>query len=242
LEQLRLLAPRAALPWTVCVLFYGNHPDLCERFLGSLYRYTDPAAFHLRAGLNAVCAETARMVRAAQRQHGNISITASRKNIFKCPMMRRLFHEPPVETEWIVWFDDDSHVTGPGWIRDMALAMERNPGAEFFGGLCWVDVSAKLERFIRRAQWYRDVPRMIHSEDGRPIIMFPAGGYWSIRSARIREAGWPDPRVIHFEDDYVMGEAMRQLGVGMAQCVSGVKVSDAERRMPERPISGLIHD
>ena len=45
-------------------------------------------------------------------------------------MMRRMFHHPVPETEWTVWFDDDSRVMGPNWVVDLALAMERAPEAD----------------------------------------------------------------------------------------------------------------
>lgn len=232
-DQIALLAPRAALPWTVCVLFYGQHSELCRRFLTCLYRWTDPAAFQLRAGLNAVCPETEALVRDAADRFGNVRIFQSVENLYKCPMMRRMFHEPPCETEWTVWFDDDSRVTGPGWIMDLALAMQKVREAELFGSLHGVDVGDHLEQFITSAGWYGGIPQQSHGETGKRTIIFPVGGFWAVRTSRIQETGWPDSRLIHFEDDYLMGEAMRQKGVKMVHFESGVRISDAPRRAPD---------
>jgi hypothetical protein len=232
LEAVSCLVSAVSFPWTVCVLFYGDHAPLCRRFLEQLYRFTDPAAFRLRAGMNAVCPATRNLLKAAQKRYRNVSLFPSRVNLFKCPMMRRLFHHPPPDTEWTIWFDDDSFVTNPGWVLDLAMAMERWPSADLFGSIRGVDVSERLEEFITSARWYRGIPRQIRQDSLKPVILFPMGGFWAIRTARLMETDWPDHRLEHFEDDYLMGEAMRQQGVKMVNFDSGVSISDAPRRAP----------
>ena len=54
-------------------------------------------------------------------------------NLHKLPMMRRLFHEPPIETKWIVWFDDDSYVRRADWLTSLAVAIEANPAVDDVG-------------------------------------------------------------------------------------------------------------
>lgn len=227
------MAPRAAFPWTICVLFYGDYPSLCQRFLDRLYRFTDPAVFHLRAGLNAVGSETFQLITSTAKKYGNVTCYHSKRNIFKSPMMRRMFHEPVPETEWTLWFDDDSFVKGPGWTMELALAMEKAKQAEVFGSIHAVRVDDSLESFITHAKWYRGVARKIHPEEGHPMIVFPAGGFWAIRTERIVQIDWPDPNLIHFEDDFLMGEALRQYGIRTAHFESGVCINDAPRRAPK---------
>jgi GT2 family glycosyltransferase len=238
--DLQTLAPRAELPLTVCALFYGNWPFLCRRFLDSLYRWTDPAAFQLRAGMNAVCAETRQLLMAAQQRFGNITFYESKRNLYKCRMMRRMLHAPPLDTEWMVWFDDDSHVTSPRWILDLLMQMERCPEAELFGSLHFVDVCPELERSIASALWYKGVSMRQGEVSGRKTIVFPVGGFWAVRSERLLQINWPDRRLQHFEDDYLMGEALRQQGVRMADFKSGVAISDAPRRAPADAPYGLL--
>ena len=64
--ELEALAPALDPPVTICVLLYGDHFFLCERFLPSLLKHTPPDAFHLRIGLNAVCDRTSAYVRASR--------------------------------------------------------------------------------------------------------------------------------------------------------------------------------
>lgn len=232
LESLQQLTSRAAFPWTIGVVFYGNHSALCRRFLEALYQYTDPEAFQLRAGMNAVCQETRELVLEASDRYGNILVIDSEENLYKNPMMRRLFYETPLETEWTIWFDDDSYVTGPHWMLDLSLAMEREPASELFGHLMHVEVNAQLESFITTSEWYRGVPRRLHEEHGRPIIRFPVGGFWAGRTERLLAIHWPDPRLTLYHEDFIMGEAMRQNGVEPYPFDSGVRISDAPHRAP----------
>lgn len=238
-KELQILSPRALLPITICALFYGNWPGLCKRLLDSLYRWTDPAAFELRAGMNAVCAETKQLLMAAQQTYGNVMLYNSSRNLYKCPMMSRMIHTPALTSEWMVWFDDDSHVTGPRWLLDLLMHFERHAEAELFGSLHFVDVCPELEKSITSASWYKGVPLHRLGGSDRKIILFPVGGFWAIRSARLLEIGWPDPRLLHFGDDYLMAEALRQQGVQMADFNSGVAIDNAPRRAPANAPSGF---
>lgn len=232
LNELRCISARISLPVTIGVVFYGDHPILCQRFLDRLYRYTDPKAFQLRAGLNTVCQETLDLVHAASEKYGNVLIEESDVNLYKCPMMRRLFYSTKVSTEWTVWFDDDSYVKGPHWLLDLALTIERHDETDLFGCLMRVNVDDPLEAFITQSPWYRGIERRLHPEEGDPIIQFPVGGFWVARTSRLYEVDWPDTRLTLYHEDFIMGEAMRQHGVDPVHFESGICISDAPHRAP----------
>jgi len=63
---------------------------------------------------------------------GSIIIVESEENVFKYPMMHRLFNEPPVDTDWTIWFDDDSHATAGEWF-ERGIAHAAESGADCFG-------------------------------------------------------------------------------------------------------------
>lgn len=232
LRELQGIASRIQWPVTIGVVFYGGHPILCQRFLERLYRFTDPAAFQLRAGMNAVCQETLDLVQQAAETYGNVLMDVSDLNLYKCPMMRRLFYSTKLTTEWTVWFDDDSYVKGPHWLLDLAMAIEKNKASDLFGCLMRVNVDEALESFICSSPWYKGVARRMHPEDGHPIIQFPVGGFWAARTARLYEVDWPDTRLTLYHEDFIMGEAMRQHGVDPVHFESGVCISDAPHRAP----------
>jgi GT2 family glycosyltransferase len=232
LEELDLVAPRVRFPITICALFFGDHTELCRRLLDSLYSNTDPAAFELRCGLNAAVSETRKLVTSARRRRGNVRVCESRRNIRKCPMMRRLFHQRRIDTEWTLWFDDDSFVSRPDWLLSWALAVESRPDADVFGSIRFVTASPRIQRFIESASWYRGKPLATNPATGEPWLEFVVGGFWAVRSRLIYEIDWPDPRLIHFEDDYIFGEALRQRDAVTAPFDSGVVIDDAPRRGP----------
>jgi len=85
LESLQSLTSRAAFPWTIGVVFYGNHPSLCRRFLEALYRYTDPKTFQLRAGMNAVCQETRDLIRDASDRMETFCLSIRKRTFTRTP-------------------------------------------------------------------------------------------------------------------------------------------------------------
>lgn len=227
---LRALAPAFELPVTICVLLYGDHFFLCERFFAHLFRHTPAGAFHLRIGLNAVCNRTADYVREVRHRHPATSVYASATNIFKGPMSRRMFHEDPIRTPWTIWFDDDSYVTRPDWLLSLALAVEASPQVDMWGSHYMMWAGDPLLAFIRERPWYRGLP--FQQEEGRPKIEFIAGGYWPIRTRWLFALDWPDPRIVHYSDDYLLGEALRQNGALLWGHSSGVVINAGERRSP----------
>jgi len=146
--------------------------------------------------------------------------------------MRRLFHSQRITTEWTVWFDDDSFVSRQDWLLSLALAIEANPEADVHGSIRFVTPSDRIQRFIQSASWFRGKPFATDPGSGGPRLEFVVGGFWAVRTRLIYSIDWPDPRLIHFEDDYIFGEALRQQGAVTGAFDSGVVISDADRRGP----------
>jgi GT2 family glycosyltransferase len=229
-SDLRLCAPALDPPVTICVLLYGDHFFLCERFFTRLFRHTPADAFRLRIGLNAVCRQTAEYVHAIGRRHAETTIYESPENIYKGPMARRMFHEPPIETTWTLWFDDDSYVTRGDWLLGLGLAVETSPSVAMWGARYRVTAGTEVQAFIRSRPWYRGKPLLAEGDEA--VIDFIAGGYWPIQTAWLRALDWPDSRILHYSDDYLLGEALRQNGGLIGDCTSGVVVNAAVRRSP----------
>ncbi len=230
------------LPATVAVLLYGNHPDLATRVLGSLLRHTPPDWFHLRIGLNAVGDETREIVRHVTTRRPDTLVVDSPVNIFKCPMMRRLIQASPLPDDgWFLWFDDDTYATRADWLHGLAFAVEGEPGAELLGQPFVIDVPAPTVAAIRAAPWFRG--RALDPPPGGPAdsarIIFPTGGFWAIRNAAIHRLDWPDSRLIHHSDDFLLAEAIRQTGGTFVPYHSGLAINEAARRAPADTPPGL---
>lgn len=238
-SSLGLLATAVEFPVTICVLCYGANAPLAERFLRSLYTHTDPALFHLRAGLNEVEAETRRLFEEYAGRFGNIDLYVESKNIFKNPLMRRLFHESPPRTRWTLWCDDDTHFVRPDWLQRLALKIERFPETAMWSMIhrLWRRDEG-IREWIRQAAWFRGRPFMQGTDmTGEPAteFRFAPGAFWALQTEVLRQLDWPDRRLIHADEDFVLGEALRQNGLQIGNFKYGVKINDADRRNAHAP-------
>jgi GT2 family glycosyltransferase len=233
-SQLEALAPSVQFPITICVLCYGRHAELARRFLESLYRTTAASLFTLRAGLNDAEPATHQLFREYSAQFQNIELFIEPKNVFKDPLMRRMFHERRITSKWMIWCDDDTHFTRPDWLQRLALKIEGSPAVDMWA---WVHVLWRRDKeildWIRQASWYRGRPFLRGKDlDGNPAIefRFAPGAFWAIRTEILFQLDWPDPRLIHANEDFLLGEALRQNGFRLEHFHYGVKVNDALRR------------
>src|SRR5262249_17587879 len=104
--------PAVASPLvTLCVLTYGDYPDLIERALTSIQTHFPRSAYRLVVGANAPGEKTSAYLNQLQDAGAIDTLIAHPINLNKCPMMRLMFER--VTTEYIWWFDDDSYVTSP---------------------------------------------------------------------------------------------------------------------------------
>lgn len=231
------LAPSVRFPITICVVCYGQNFALAERFLASLYRYTPVSLFSLRAGLNEVEPATASLFADYAARFGNIECFVEPRNIFKNPLMHQMFHSRLLESEWVVWCDDDTHFRRADWLHRLALKIERAPHISMWGmkHKLWRRDATILE-WIQTARWYRGVPWMRGLDlEGKEAVEFhfATGGFWAMRAEVVRQLDWPDPRLIHANEDFILGEALRQNGSEIGDFRYGVSINDAPRRNAE---------
>ncbi len=224
---------------TICVICYGDHPRLARRFLESLYRHTDPGWFILRAGLNEVGEATREMFVECKAAFGNIEIFEERKNIFKAPLMRKMFFHPPITTPWVIWFDDDSYLTRGDWLQRLWLAIQRSPDTDQWGrGYALWEKKTEIEAFVKSAEWHRGLP-LLRGRDpaGQEAFefRFATGGFWAIKTEILRALDWPDPRLVQANDDFLLGEALRQNGRILGNFEYGVRINEAPRRNAAAP-------
>ena len=158
---------------------------------------------------------------------------AAELNLGKPGMMRRMFHEKAFETEWTIWFDDDSFPYRADWLQCLEVAIAAQPSAVMLGVPAVTHINERMAEFIREAPWYHGLPLLPSDHaDCAARIEFILGGFWAIKTEWIYKLDWPDPRIVHFEDDYLLGEAIRQNGGKLGRFHSGVKVDTEPRRAP----------
>jgi hypothetical protein len=240
-------------PITVCGLTYGKHSDLALRCLNSLYAHFDVNLFKLRYALNEPTKDARKQVLAFLEDKPNVErIYEAAPQVFKYPMMRRMFHdsEAPLTTDWVMWFDDDSHVVDRNWLLHLGSKVDemflqqdaRYPrGYHMFGKVYYWHLRGNQWDWLKQAGWYAGRP--LHQDKTKRPPMdksdFCTGGFWLVTRDAIQAANWPDPRIKHRGGDIWMGVALQQQGYGVAQAYQGVKISDANLRGYNENIAGV---
>lgn len=235
-------------PVTLCVLVYGNHFRLAKRVLKSIGKTCSRSDYRLVVGANAVCEETLELLKTRHRKGQIDRLVVSSVNVNKCPIMRRMF--TGIQTEFIWWLDDDSHILEPTALPTWLHQARKSPRSTVMWGLlAQCDQSHDFTGlddaagFVRSARWYRGLPppswrpggkgefdfQRRGTGDGRWLFLL--GGCWLIRTRAVRALDWPDRRLIKMGDDVFLGEAIRQHGWQMAHVESpGVAVDTEPRR------------
>ncbi len=214
---------------TVCVLVFGDFPDLARRALDSIIAHCRYGVGRLIVGANAPGQPTLCYLERLQMEGFIDRLIISETNINKCPMMRRMFED--IETKFIWWFDDDSYITEPeALVRWLDRAQSSPESMAAWGQLASCNHPrdftelADPTAFVRTARWYRGLPPPSWRPGGKGEFNFQGrgtgdgrwffltGGCWMIRSSVIKKLDLPDPRLRKMGDDVFLGEAIRQNG------------------------------
>ncbi|MBI4659576.1 MAG: glycosyltransferase [Verrucomicrobia bacterium] len=222
-------ASRPEWPVSICVLTFGQYPNLISRALDSIRLNCERSQYALVVGANAAGQETMKFLD-ERREAGEIDrLIVSATNIGKSPMMRQMFAE--IGTEFIWWFDDDSYITEPNALSRWLHAAASGPASTVLWGqavVCeYTSAFTEMEDvlgFVRSAPWYRGLPPPSWRPGGKGEFNFRGhgmgdgrwhfvlGGCFMIRTAAVRAIDWPDPRLFIQGDDTFLGEAIRQQG------------------------------
>ncbi len=233
---------------TICVLTYGNYAHLARRAIESIRAHCPRSQYQFVVGANAAGDETLSYLEHLKNTGGIDRLLVSEVNMYKCPMMRRMFR--CVESELVWWFDDDSYIVDPAAFSRWRRSAERSSRRTVLWGraaVCdhpfafapGIDAIA----FVRSADWYRGLPppswklggrgefdyASLGTGDGR--WFFFVGGCWMMRTRSIRALDWPDRRLRRLGDDVFLGEAIRQHGWRLGNINNpGVAINTEPRR------------
>lgn len=200
---------------TICSVFYGKAYELHERWLKAVRKSPFRGQFDVRIFCNDVSERTAELLREAVAE-GLVRYVydAGRANAGKYPGMRALFHDPlrPIETEWVLWLDDDTFLdANVGWFVGAMEFIRHHQNISGFGALySHPKVNRQAEDWIRKAGWYRHKPIPAGG------IKFMSGSCWFIRKSAIETADIPDARLRNNGGDITIGEQLRQHNLSIA--------------------------
>lgn len=206
--------------FTVCVLFYGPHKyhSLHRQCLDGIISTIPHGRLDLRVGSNELCTESLRYIESYVQSGVIRKHYRHVENARKYPVMREMFwdHSLPIETKWLLWFDDDSICDrNRDWLRILANAMVQQPAAAMFGAKLNFQLDAAQAAFYRKRSWFRG--KLFRAKNGMPspngnIAHFASGGFWALRTDAMRTCDIPDPQLGHNGGDYAIGEQLYQGG------------------------------
>jgi len=213
------VAPRE---FTIAALFYGDHPDLARRCLGSILANVPPfVVATIRLGLNAISPATRVVLDELQAQYqANWTFieyeaaAAGPVPTTKYPTMRRILYDPvqPIQTPYLVWFDDDSYIETTGHQVASLWHEELRAGTvDLLGSKYTMALRGGQVPWIRAQPWY----------GGREVypfmkVSFRTGGWWIARVAALHRFDYPWSGLNHNGGDVMLGELCRQQGLRMA--------------------------
>lgn len=233
---------------TVSLLFYGDHPELADRCLRSLWERLPDARGHvrdLRLGYNAISPRTRQVtdwfVTQAAAQGWPLVTYDCPQNACKYPLMRRMLREDPVPpATWVMWFDDDSYLTGPpGWWQQLLAAAAE---ADMLGKLYTQGVVGQQWDWVSRQRWFNPQvgPPPVQRRHRGPAFRFATGGWWLIRSQLLAAYDWPTRELRHRGGDCLLGELCRHQHLRLINWEDGVRINaDQAGRHSKSPRRGV---
>jgi len=212
---------------TVCVLCYGNYPDLARKCFSSLLATIPPDRLDLRIGTNEIHPNTLSYLKSLPAT----KIYVNTANRYKYPVMREMFWDSkaPIQTNYVVWFDDDTWIVSPHWITDLCQTIIDNHHYNFrmYGNLMYHDLSMyskggeRPDIWFKTADWYRGKNFRVRNGQQEAangsVIDFAVGWCWAMATEAIRLANIPDIRLNHNGGDITIGEQIHQAGFGIKQ-------------------------
>lgn len=145
-----------------------------------------------------------------------------------------------LNTEWLVWLDDDAYIQDPNWIYEI----------DDIVGSCTDDVGCigylykwptDLDQYawITTRKWWKNVP--LEEEGPKFRMTFCTGAFWIARVAALKVVDWPDANLWQQNDDVLLGEALRQNGYTLkALAGEPAVIEDVGRRGMFQPTAGTI--
>lgn len=195
----------------VCVLFYGaeeQHFKLAQRVLNEPMRCLAKRNIEFRFGCNAVGAATTTFLVQQIAEHFHDAVLFhSAENIMKYPMMRRMFHSPPIRAPITFWLDHDSYLSPTVDVDDwLSRVTKQVDGCNMVGSIQKARLSGEQMQWAEKQPWFK-------KELVNPYVMYPTGGWWAIKTELLRQFDWPPPDFQQKGGDVMFGALFKHQGL-----------------------------
>lgn len=213
--------------FAVCILLYGDHPELASRCLRSLARpgFKEQVA-RIQIGLNNV-SDQSRTIACEWAHNCGVPVTFHQPDwcgrpALKYPLMRSMLRDNPQDGRTVMWFDDDSYVAADGF---WTAAAEMSAQHSVLGQLMRREMNANQWQWIQ-TQWWCD-----KSLPFRNQFVFPQGAWLAVSRELLQRCDWPLNQLRHCGGDAMFGEMLRHLRVEICPWRIGVRINaDASGR------------
>jgi hypothetical protein len=216
----------------VLALFYGDHPQLAQRCGTTLRALWNTGRVDVRVGLNEVSPVSRATLELLLPGVPKISADPQ---LYKYPMMRRLWQEYHGDATHMMWFDDDScllpGVEPAAWLQ--AVSDRAAQGSGCLGSIYDLDATAQQLAWMRQQRWFsgREIPRPVR---------FHTGGWFVVPLALLRQWDWPNLGLFHAGGDISLGALLHQQGVALEQFRMGLAINaDEDLRESKAPRRGI---
>jgi hypothetical protein len=204
---------------SVCALLYGPHYDLHKRCLKSILD-SDPheSVKDFRVALHDVEAGSGTFVYTWAELMGRkwkkpVYVYRPSQNL-KYPTMRWILrHKGEEPGDYIMWFDDDSYLTGQKdfWPKVSKQMLKHDMiGQHWF----WPPQGNQLG-WIKDQPWYNPDAGDLPVFRAKSSFEFCQGAWWVARRQMLLDLNWPVPELRHCGGDSMLGEAIRHQGYSM---------------------------
>ncbi|NDD53139.1 hypothetical protein EBZ39_04530 [bacterium] len=233
----------------VCILFYGADDYCCQlarRILNRPMHELGESNVEFRFGFNAV-GDATREAAAAFTDVSDYAVPVvvdSETNIYKYPMMRRLFYDKPLTAPLTMWFDDNSYidpdVDTETWLSRILAHMDY---CSVIGSVYTQGLLGNQGEWIKAQPWFNGKPPV-------PYVKYAAGGWWVARTEVLQMFDWPSPKIRHYGGDVMFGELLRQHDLQLCHFRDNVMIqanasgveSVAQRRGFDAPPVGFDYE
>lgn len=205
--------------FTVCSLLFGEYTNLARRCLEPLSVLSSLGLINLRIGMNQVCQATKDYV--SEKFKNAEYICEADPQLYKYPMMRKLFYDKPISTDYVMWFDDDSYIKNPDPVEWLSVVETGMKSCDMLGSVYVIPYGQDQKEWCKTQKWYtgKTIP-------DRP--KFATGGWWTIKSSVLKFFDWPVPELKHCGGDVALGILFDQNSLKLKTFNTGIAINADE--------------
>jgi hypothetical protein len=207
----------------VCVLFYGageKYLSLAKRVLNASMRQLANLNVEFRFGCNAIGESTREYLQAQASEyfHGALFFEEA-QNVFKYPLMRRMFNERMITAPVTIWFDHDSYIEenidAESWLNRIVRQLG---SCKMIGSIHKGKLNESQLAWVNRQAWT--------TTDAEPhYLSYATGSWWALNTDVLYRYDWPPPNLQQKGGDLLLGELFKQQNLSLCHFRDGLRIN-----------------